>query len=113
MKRYRLSDLPDPGGGHVLAGLVPGRFLYNGGLGFKRPGQVMHPEFHTHEDAEVFIILQGRGELEINGTRHPVAAGDVLVVEPGENHHLVSSRNEPIVNVWLHAGARRHPDQAV
>jgi quercetin dioxygenase-like cupin family protein len=113
MKRYRLSDLPQSGEGHIFAGLVPGRFLYNGGLGFKRPGQRMHPEFHTHEEAEVFLILQGRGELEINGTRHAVAAGDVLVVEPGEDHHLISSRDRPIVNVWLHAGPRPHPDQTV
>lgn len=108
MKRYRLAHLDDVRDGHVLKGVVPGKYLVVGGIGFKEPGQVTHPGHHVHDDEEVFIILQGKGEIEIGGRRHPIAAGDVLVVEPGEDHHLVSSDDDPLVNLWLHAGPTHH-----
>lgn len=114
MKRYRLADLPDTNEGHVFRLVLPGRYLTRGGMGFKKPGQRTHTrdgpdgtDRHTHEDAEVFVILQGTGHMEINGRRHPVTAGDVLVVESGEDHHLIASPDDPCVNLWLHAGPER------
>jgi len=108
MKRYRLSGLADVREGHVLQGLVPGRFLYMGAVGFKEPGEVTHPGRHSHDDEEVFVILQGKGAIEISGHRHRVGTGDVIVVEPGEDHHLISSQEDPLVNLWLHAGPDPH-----
>jgi quercetin dioxygenase-like cupin family protein len=110
MIRYRLKNLNDVRDTHFLEGLVPGRYIYVGGMGFKGPGDVTHPGRHTHDDAEVFIVLQGKGELEIEGTRHPIATGDILVVEPGEDHHLVSSEDDPLVNIWLHCGPKHHTE---
>ncbi len=107
MRRTRLARLDDVRDGHVLAGHLAGRYLTEGGLGFKTPGQVTHPGRHVHEDdEEAFIIFQGRGEIEVDGTRHPIAAGDVLIVEPGEDHHLISSEDDPLVTLYLHAGGR-------
>ncbi len=119
MKRYRVHELPDVSEGHLLRGIVPGEFLCMGGLGFKPPGSRTHSndgpggsDCHVHEsDCEVFVILQGRAVMEIDGTRHELTTGDICVVEPGEDHHLVSDRRDPCVNLWLHAGPRRHPDQ--
>jgi quercetin dioxygenase-like cupin family protein len=118
MKRYRLSDLKDVRDGHFLKGLVEGEYLAVGGLGFKRPGQRTHTadgpggsDQHVHDDCEVFIILQGKAEMEIDGARHALTTGDICIVEPGEDHHLISDQADPCVNVWLHAGDRRHQDQ--
>ena len=114
MKRYRLSDLTDTREGHFLKGIVPGEYLYVGGLGFKKPGERSHAEdksAHIHDDCEVFIILQGKGDIEIDGSRYPVTTGDIIVVEPGEDHHLIADMNDPCVNIWCHAGLMRHGEK--
>jgi mannose-6-phosphate isomerase-like protein (cupin superfamily) len=119
MKKYRLSELPATAKGHFLNGVLPGEFLCMGGLGFKPAGFRSHDndgpggsDVHVHEnDHEAFVILQGKAVMEMDGQRHELRAGDICVVEPGENHHLVSDRADPCVNLWLHAGPNRHPDQ--
>lgn len=115
MKRYRLSNLTDTGNGHFLSALIPGRHLGPGGLGFKTPGQRTHTadgpdgtDRHVHDDCEVFVILQGRGCMEVDGERHPLTTGDVIVIEPGEDHHLIADPDDPCVNLWLHAGETPH-----
>lgn len=116
MRRYTLADLagPEQRLPHVLARLVPGAYLCGGGLSFHARGMRTHGDEprHVHPDHEVFCILQGRGWIEVDGRREPVAAGEVLVVEPGEDHHLVGDPAHPIVNLWLHAGDAPHPRQA-
>jgi mannose-6-phosphate isomerase-like protein (cupin superfamily) len=119
MKRYRLSDLPEVREGHFLSGIVPGEFLSGGGLGFKKPGFRTHSaegpggsDLHVHPDEyEVFVFLQGKGVMQVEGKSYPFTTGDVFVIEPGEDHHLVSDAADPCVNLWLHMGPRRHPDQ--
>ncbi len=50
---------------------------------------------HVHEDMwEVFLVLAGGGQARVGRQSVPLAAGDCLVVEPGEAH-------------WLAADARR------
>lgn len=84
-----------------------------GGLSFHGPGVITHDEHrpHTHEDQECFFILQGEGWVELNGKREPIGVGDVLVIEPGEDHHMISSEHNPLVLIWLHADEAGHPDQ--
>ena len=118
MKRYRLHELPDVRDGHLLQSILPGSYLYQGGLAFTRPGERSHTsdgpggrDYHVHGDCEAFLILQGKGSIEINRTFTPVATGDIIVVEPGEDHHLHSSEDDPIVTLWCHAGPVRHKNQ--
>jgi hypothetical protein len=118
MRQLRLADLPDRGEGHILADYLPGRYLCAGALSFKPPNLRTHTaegpggeDIHVHADREAFIILQGKAVMEINGVPHPLVAGDVLIVEAGEDHHLVSDGEDPCVNLWLHAGTGRHPAQ--
>ncbi|WP_028549757.1 cupin domain-containing protein [Paenibacillus sp. UNC451MF] len=118
MKKYRLSDLQDTKEGHFLQGILPGEYLSSGGLAFEKPGYRTHsndgPEgrdYHVHKDCEVFIIAQGKGEMEVDKTFHPVVTGDIFVIEPGEDHHLISSKEDPIVTLWVHAGPARHKNQ--
>ena len=118
MKRMRISELPDSRGGHFLSGVVPGEFLRTGGLSFKPPRFRTHDhdgpggtDLHVHDGHEVFLILQGRAVMEVDGERHALESGDVMIIEPGEDHHLVADGEDPCVNVWLEPADHRHPDQ--
>ncbi len=119
MKRYRLTELADIKEGHVFRDILPGEFICMGGMGYKKPGFRTHTDdgpdgedLHVHEDdREAFVILQGKARMEIDGEFHDMVPGDIIVVEPGEDHHLISDEDDPCINLWLHAGDRRHPEQ--
>ena len=55
--------------------------------------------------------MQGRGQIEIDGKLEPIQAGDVLVIEPGEEHHIIGDPQYPIVNCWFHATDAGNPKQ--
>lgn len=118
MIRLRLTDLKDHHEGQVLQDILPGAFISSGGLAFARPGERSHTndgpggrDYHVHGDRELFLILQGQGTMEINGVHHSVSVGDIVIVEPGEDHHLNSSPEDPIVTLWCHAGPNLHKNQ--
>lgn len=108
MRKLALTDLagaagPDGVDGPVLAGAVPGYHLERGGITRYEAGTRSHPEgHHIHTVPEVFVILQGSGVIEIDGAGTPFRAGDVFVVEPGEDHHLVSQGAIPLLSAWMH-----------
>jgi mannose-6-phosphate isomerase-like protein (cupin superfamily) len=120
MKTFRLADLDPQETEHILTGIIPGNYLSHGGIGFKAPGHRSHDVDctcnscdgngrHVHvNDCEVFIILQGRAQMQLDGETHDLRAGDVVVCEPGEDHHLVADTNAPCVNIYLHAGDTPH-----
>ncbi|MCU6793682.1 cupin domain-containing protein [Paenibacillus sp. WQ 127069] len=118
MKKLRISDLRDIGSGHILQDVMPGAYLSSGGLAFSARGERSHThdgpdgrDYHVHGDSEAFVIMQGSGMMEINGNLIPVTTGDIVIVEPGEDHHLISSEDDPIVTVWCHAGPNHHKNQ--
>jgi len=104
------------GASHILSGLIPGEYLTRGGLNFKEPGHRSHDlgctckacdgkGRHVHvDDHEVFIILQGKARIEVDGETHALCAGDVVICEPGDDHHLISDEQDPCVNIYLLAG---------
>jgi mannose-6-phosphate isomerase-like protein (cupin superfamily) len=103
MRKYTISELAKGADGPVLTEIVPGHLIERGGVSRYEYGQRSHPEgHHVHTVPEVFCILQGTGVIEIDGAATPFQAGDVFVVEPGEDHHLVSEGSRPLVSAWLH-----------
>jgi mannose-6-phosphate isomerase-like protein (cupin superfamily) len=112
MRRYRIADLDGDISERVGELLVPGAYIHHGGLSFHPVGFRTHSEGqHIHDTHEVFVILQGRGQIELNGGLQPVGAGEVLVIEPGDEHYLVGDPEHPIINLWFHCGDERHPAQ--
>ncbi|HLL69410.1 MAG TPA: cupin domain-containing protein [Micromonosporaceae bacterium] len=96
MRILNLADLRD--GLHMA-----GYGIESGGVAHIDPGTRSHPEGrHVHPDPEVFLILAGQGRISIDDHAQPFAAGDVLIVEPGEDHHLEATGPEAVVVSWLH-----------
>lgn len=101
MKKFRIGRL-DGEARRFLEGPIK-----VGGVHYFEPGEVSHEgEHHTHDEPEVFVALSGRAKLLIDGREHPFEAGDVVVIEPGEEHHIVADRDDPLVNLWLHIRAK-------
>jgi mannose-6-phosphate isomerase-like protein (cupin superfamily) len=108
MKRCRLNQLP-PSGNHVLSGLVPDEFIARGALRFRPPGFIAHPDepVHAHDFAELFVILQGKAILRVDDRVEELRAGDVIVAEPNENHHLEIDAGDPAVYLFMQFGGER------
>ena len=93
MKRYRLNQLPDVTEGHFLKGIIPGQ--YSPGLALLRsptcaPTPMMGRRQRLASMRTLqFHPLQGKAVMEVNGERIPMVTGDVFVIEPGEDHHLI------------------------
>ena len=55
-----------------------------------RPGDKM--EYHSHRrQEELFYILEGAGELVVNGERHPVSAGTLVRLDPAERRQIINA----------------------
>ena len=47
---------------------------------------------HKHgADEEFYVILEGVGEMEVDGTKQPVSAGDVIINKPFGTHGLCNT----------------------
>jgi mannose-6-phosphate isomerase-like protein (cupin superfamily) len=54
------------------------------------PNLDQYPEHDHAEDGqeEVYVVLQGSGEIEIDGERHPLGAETLVSVQPGTKRKL-------------------------
>jgi len=103
MRKLRIEDLKPASGHHFLGGLTKGETISKGGLHIYKPGECAHPGGHTHEGQEVFVNLQGRGKLIVDGVEHEFKMGETVIIEPGEKHELIADENDPLVNLWFQA----------
>lgn len=100
VRKLTLSELR-PTASRLIPEHLGKRRIASGGLYVFEPGETAHPEpRHVHEADEVFIFVQGKGVLPIDGQEHPVQTGDVVIVEAGEDHHTRSSVEDPLVAAW-------------
>jgi mannose-6-phosphate isomerase-like protein (cupin superfamily) len=64
------------------------------------PGQ--EAEEHHHQDAEeIFFILSGQGVMLVNGQPVPLTAGNLLLIEPGEQHLLRNNGAHPLTFITI------------
>jgi mannose-6-phosphate isomerase-like protein (cupin superfamily) len=113
VRLYRLNHLPEETRGHVFRDLVAGDYLAAGELLFIPRGRIAHEDeaVHAHDTEEVFVILQGKATVHFDDADRAIGPGDVMVIDPEENHHLESDSEDPCVMLYLHFGAERHPAQ--
>jgi uncharacterized cupin superfamily protein len=61
------------------------------------PGECACP-FHSHAAQwELFLILEGRADVRVEGTKHTVSARDVILHPPGEPHQITNSGSTDLV----------------
>lgn len=53
------------------------------------PGATTQRHFHRHSE-EIYFILDGTGEMELDGERRPVAPGDAVLIPPGARHQITA-----------------------
>ena len=105
MKRMRITDL-NPSASYLMPDALDDKKVDHGGVYVFKPGETAHPEArHVHDTDEIFIFIQGRGVVPIDGVDYPVETGDVVIVEAGEDHHTRSSEEDPLVAVWYVMGS--------
>lgn len=63
---------------------------------------------HYHHYHEYYVVLEGSGQLEIEGNYFPLEAGTTMMVEPGERHQVTSIGSEGIR--WVIIKERSEPD---
>lgn len=52
---------------------------------------------HFHRiERELFIVVNGELDIEINGIHHMLAAGEFIEISPGNIHHLKSATKKPV-----------------
>ncbi len=103
MRKLSLTEFTARADGPVFSGVAASRLIERGGLSRYLPGERSHPEGgpHVHTTPELFWILQGSGHLDIDGKAVPFESGDILWIDPGEDHHVVSGGELPLVSVWM------------
>ena len=100
MKRLTISDIKCSSS-RLLPDYLGDKKISHGGIYVFKPGETAHPEArHVHDTDEVFIFIQGQGVLPIDGVDYPVQTGDVVIAEAGEDHHTLSSVDDPLVAAW-------------
>ncbi len=80
---------PHNGGGNSTAYNF---FSQAPGFKFAFRKRVLHPGsaigYHLQEEDEVYYILSGTGEMQMNGKTFPVKKGDAILTCPGSSHGL-------------------------
>ena len=53
------------------------------------PGGATRRHYHAVSE-EIYLIVEGAGELDVDGDRREVAAGDAILIPPGAWHELTA-----------------------
>jgi quercetin dioxygenase-like cupin family protein len=69
---------------------------------------------HTHgpDDEEVYVIVEGAGEVEVDGRASTVGPGDVVINAPGGTHGLRAVGPGPLRMVVVDVARVRPPERA-
>jgi mannose-6-phosphate isomerase-like protein (cupin superfamily) len=71
-------------------------------------GQATERHYHA-ESEEIYYVVEGSGEMELDGERRPVAVGDAVLIPPGARHQIRSDA-DGLRFLCCCAPAYRHED---
>ena len=76
------------------------------------PGKAAFPAHNHHGMEEMFLVLEGEGELRVGAQRWPVRAGDVIACPTGgpETAHQLRNTSADRVLKYLGVSNRVYPD---
>ncbi|MEO6850062.1 MAG: cupin domain-containing protein [Mucilaginibacter sp.] len=81
-------------GTHDGGGLTTGYSFFSKTNGLKMAfrKRVLHPGsaigYHLQKEDEIYYVIGGTGEMQMNGKSFPVKAGDAILTRPGSSHGL-------------------------
>jgi len=73
------------------------------------PGQQTQRHYHAASE-ELYYLVAGEGEMEIDGERTPVTAGDAILIPPGAWHQITSTGTSELRFLCCCAPAYTHAD---
>lgn len=53
--------------------------------------------YHLQKWEEIYYIVSGKGEMQMNGKTFPVETGDAILTLPGNSHGLIQKGNDDLV----------------
>ena len=59
------------------------------------PGQATERHYHASSE-EIYVLLDGWGELEVDGDRAAVGPGEAILIPPGARHQIRASSDTPL-----------------
>ena len=66
---------------------------------------------HYHGDSEeMYYLVEGSGEMELDGERAAVSAGDAILIPPGAWHQIRAGETGPLRLLCACAPPYRHED---
>jgi mannose-6-phosphate isomerase-like protein (cupin superfamily) len=77
-----------------------------------QPGEEIGLETHEHGD-QFFRVEAGEGEAVLDGERHKLADGDVVVIPAGTEHNIVNTSSSEALKVYTIYTPPEHPDGIV
>ena len=51
------------------------------------PGQATERHYHA-ESEEIYYVVEGSGEMELDGDRRQISVGDAVLIPPGARHQI-------------------------
>jgi mannose-6-phosphate isomerase-like protein (cupin superfamily) len=74
-----------------------------------RPGQSTQRHYHR-EAEEIYFLLEGSGEMEVDGERTRVSAGDAVLIPPGAWHEIQAATDARLRFLCCCSPPYRHED---
>jgi mannose-6-phosphate isomerase-like protein (cupin superfamily) len=76
------------------------------------PGEDIGAETHRGID-QFFRVEAGKGLVEIDGVRHPIQAGDAVVVPSGSEHNVINTSKVQPLKLYTIYSPPEHKDKVV
>ena len=73
------------------------------------PDQSTERHYHARSE-ELYVILDGRGEMEVDGERAQVGPGEAILIPPGAWHQIVADEEAPLRFLCCCAPPYSHDD---
>jgi len=73
------------------------------------PGQSTQRHYHARSE-ELYVLLEGEGEMEVDGDRSQVGPGEAVLIPPGARHQITASEGGPLRFLCCCAPPYSHDD---
>jgi mannose-6-phosphate isomerase-like protein (cupin superfamily) len=58
--------------------------------------------YHLQQEDEIYYILSGTGQMQMNGKTFPVKPGDAILTRPGSSHGLTPDKNNELTLIIVY-----------